>query len=270
MSAAHRKDSSKNVSNDTSTEDFKVLLSVITSIDIGELALLAKKLRPPQFLWRRLFEEVAAALAFVSPANIEAATGRGITWALVDYPYLIKAPAMNIRGYHPRDRSEASRTGCFYSTLETPVRDLARITRPGGARAPGAVRRQRAGAGLRLCDAIGGARIARSASREFLNGRRQRRCHDAKGTGFYLRDLAAAPPLLKIALRSPEINGCVIIISLSRVGCVRPLSLFYSDASADEVEERSLAPRSRSHAQLRQNVTMSHPFLCVQPAFIDL
>ncbi|GBP35712.1 hypothetical protein EVAR_82646_1 [Eumeta japonica] len=54
------------------------------------------------------------------------------------------------------------------------------------------------------------------------------------------------------------------------LGCVRPLSLFYSDASADGVEERSLVPRSRSHAQLRQNATMSHAFPCVPPAFIDL
>ncbi|GBP19171.1 hypothetical protein EVAR_11493_1 [Eumeta japonica] len=52
-------------------------------------------------------------------------------------------------------------------------------------------------------------------------------------------------------------------------GCVRPLSLFYSDASANGVEERSFVPRSRSHARLR-NATMSHAFLCVQPAFIDL
>ncbi|GBP37986.1 hypothetical protein EVAR_84974_1 [Eumeta japonica] len=52
-------------------------------------------------------------------------------------------------------------------------------------------------------------------------------------------------------------------------GRVRLLSLFYSDASADEVEERSLVPRSRSHARLRRNVTMSHAFSCVQPAFID-
>ncbi|GBP20181.1 hypothetical protein EVAR_82054_1 [Eumeta japonica] len=56
----------------------------------------------------------------------------------------------------------------------------------------------------------------------------------------------------------------------SRVGCVRPLSLFYSDASADGVEERSLVPRSRSRARLRRNATMSHAFSCVQPAFIDL
>ncbi|GBP36457.1 hypothetical protein EVAR_88037_1 [Eumeta japonica] len=56
----------------------------------------------------------------------------------------------------------------------------------------------------------------------------------------------------------------------SRVGRVRPLSLFYSDASADGVEEGSLVPRSRSHARLRRNVTMSHAFSCVQPAFIDL
>ncbi|GBP17258.1 hypothetical protein EVAR_17751_1 [Eumeta japonica] len=52
-------------------------------------------------------------------------------------------------------------------------------------------------------------------------------------------------------------------------GYVRPLSLLYSDASADGVEERSLVPRSRSHARLRRNMTMSHTFLCVQPEFID-
>ncbi|GBP30997.1 hypothetical protein EVAR_81896_1 [Eumeta japonica] len=52
-------------------------------------------------------------------------------------------------------------------------------------------------------------------------------------------------------------------------GCVRPLSLFYSAASADGVEERSLVPRSRSHARLRRNTTMSQAFSSVQPAFID-
>ncbi|GBP62397.1 hypothetical protein EVAR_3099_1 [Eumeta japonica] len=31
-------------------------------------------------------------------------------------------------------------------------------------------------------------------------------------------------------------------------GCVRPLSLFYSDASADRVEEKSLVPRSLAHS----------------------
>ncbi|GBP58120.1 Ethanolamine-phosphate cytidylyltransferase [Eumeta japonica] len=36
------------------------------------------------------------------------------------------------------------------------------------------------------------------------------------------------------------------------------------------VEERSLDLRSRSHARLRRNATMSHAFSCVQPAFIDL
>ncbi|GBP08496.1 hypothetical protein EVAR_77180_1 [Eumeta japonica] len=45
--------------------------------------------------------------------------------------------------------------------------------------------------------------------------------------------------------------------------CVRPLSLFYLDASADGVEERSLVPRSRSHARLRRNATMSHAFSIV-------
>ncbi|GBP47931.1 hypothetical protein EVAR_31471_1 [Eumeta japonica] len=53
-------------------------------------------------------------------------------------------------------------------------------------------------------------------------------------------------------------------------GCVRPLSLFYSDASADGVEKRSLVSRSRSHARLRRNAIMSHAFSCMQPAFIDL
>ncbi|GBP75283.1 hypothetical protein EVAR_47320_1 [Eumeta japonica] len=44
------------------------------------------------------------------------------------------------------------------------------------------------------------------------------------------------------------------------LGRVRPLSLFYSDASADGVEEKPLVPRSRSHARLRRNATMSHAF----------
>ncbi|GBP18134.1 hypothetical protein EVAR_12915_1 [Eumeta japonica] len=43
--ASPRKDPPKNVSNYTSTEDIKVLLSVTTSTDIGELALLAKKFK---------------------------------------------------------------------------------------------------------------------------------------------------------------------------------------------------------------------------------
>ncbi|GBP39069.1 hypothetical protein EVAR_27427_1 [Eumeta japonica] len=51
---------------------------------------------------------------------------------------------------------------------------------------------------------------------------------------------------------------------------VQPLSLFYSDISANGVEERSLVPRSRSHARLRRNATMSRAFSCEQPAFIDL
>ncbi|GBP12105.1 hypothetical protein EVAR_5928_1 [Eumeta japonica] len=46
-------------------------------------------------------------------------------------------------------------------------------------------------------------------------------------------------------------------------GCVRPLSLFYSDASTAGVMERSLVPRSRSHARLRRNATTSHAFSSV-------
>ncbi|GBP16784.1 hypothetical protein EVAR_13394_1 [Eumeta japonica] len=45
MTAGLRKNPSKNVSNGASIEDIKVLLSVVTSIDIGELALLAKKFK---------------------------------------------------------------------------------------------------------------------------------------------------------------------------------------------------------------------------------
>ncbi|GBP65350.1 hypothetical protein EVAR_52124_1 [Eumeta japonica] len=52
---------------------------------------------------------------------------------------------------------------------------------------------------------------------------------------------------------------CLSNLLLKKNGCcVRPLSLFYSDASADGVEERSLVLRSRSHARLRRNATMSH------------
>ncbi|GBP47635.1 RNA-directed DNA polymerase from mobile element jockey [Eumeta japonica] len=53
-------------------------------------------------------------------------------------------------------------------------------------------------------------------------------------------------------------------------GCVRPLSFFYSNASANGVKERSLVTRSRSHARLKQNATMNDAFSCVQPAFIEL
>ncbi|GBP50184.1 hypothetical protein EVAR_97184_1 [Eumeta japonica] len=45
------------------------------------------------------------------------------------------------------------------------------------------------------------------------------------------------------------------------------------DASQAEHLDRSylsIVPRSRSHARLKQNVTMSHAFSCVQRAFIDL
>ncbi|GBP80902.1 Endoplasmic reticulum aminopeptidase 2, partial [Eumeta japonica] len=47
-------------------------------------------------------------------------------------------------------------------------------------------------------------------------------------------------------------------------------SLFYSDASADGVAERSLVPCSRSRARLRRNATIGHAISCVQLAFIDL
>ncbi|GBP12798.1 hypothetical protein EVAR_6122_1 [Eumeta japonica] len=56
-------------------------------------------------------------------------------------------------------------------------------------------------------------------------------------------------------------------------GCARPLGSKEIDASQAERLGRSclsIVPRSRSHARLRQNATMSHAFSCVQPAFIHL
>ncbi|GBP30037.1 hypothetical protein EVAR_22939_1 [Eumeta japonica] len=66
------------------------------------------------------------------------------------------------------------------------------------------------------------------------------------------------------------VTGYAQVLQYPATSCVRPLSLFYSNASADGVEKRLLVPRSHSHARLRRNATMSHAFLCVQPAFIDL
>ncbi|GBP76628.1 hypothetical protein EVAR_54589_1 [Eumeta japonica] len=54
MTAGLYKDPSKNVSKDTSTEDVTVLLSVITSINIGELTLLAKNSRLSRIPWKKL------------------------------------------------------------------------------------------------------------------------------------------------------------------------------------------------------------------------
>ncbi|GBP85182.1 Dynein heavy chain 3, axonemal [Eumeta japonica] len=51
---------------------------------------------------------------------------------------------------------------------------------------------------------------------------------------------------------------------------MRPLSLFYSDAWVDGVEERSLVPRSRTHARLKRNATMSHAFSCEFSARIHM
>ncbi|GBP82704.1 hypothetical protein EVAR_64592_1 [Eumeta japonica] len=45
MTAGSRKNPPNNVPNVTSTEDIKILLSVINSIDIDELALLTKKFK---------------------------------------------------------------------------------------------------------------------------------------------------------------------------------------------------------------------------------
>ncbi|GBP46277.1 hypothetical protein EVAR_30407_1 [Eumeta japonica] len=102
-----------------------------------------------------------------------------------------------------------------------------------------------------------------------------------------LRD-AVPPPSPKKKRRPDDVNHSVMrkeiyeLVSMLRSGgrfrgrrhvvrgCVRPLSLFYSDASVDGVEERSLDQRSRSRARLRRNAKMSHAFSRVQPTFIDL
>ncbi|GBP92258.1 hypothetical protein EVAR_68219_1 [Eumeta japonica] len=52
-------------------------------------------------------------------------------------------------------------------------------------------------------------------------------------------------------------------------GCVGPLSLFYSNASVDAVEEILLVPRSRSHARLRRNATMSHAFSATLKRYLE-
>ncbi|GBP80126.1 hypothetical protein EVAR_55995_1 [Eumeta japonica] len=59
---------------------------------------------------------------------------------------------------------------------------------------------------------------------------------------------------------APQVCNIMSAYRWPSEGCVRPLSLFYSDTSADGVEERSLVPRSRSHARLRRNATMNHAF----------
>ncbi|GBP74614.1 hypothetical protein EVAR_98481_1 [Eumeta japonica] len=50
----------------------------------------------------------------------------------------------------------------------------------------------------------------------------------------------------------------------------RAASSHVMNASQADRASLSLIPRSRLHARLRRNVTMSHAFSCVQPAFIDL
>ncbi|GBP66204.1 hypothetical protein EVAR_97155_1 [Eumeta japonica] len=65
--------------------------------------------------------------------------------------------------------------------------------------------------------------------------------------------------------RRPTVDKTIHVL----VVCGRCLSSTRTPAVG--VEERSLAPRSRSRARLRRNATMSHAFSCVQPAaFIDL
>ncbi|GBP57419.1 hypothetical protein EVAR_41312_1 [Eumeta japonica] len=86
-------------------------------------------------------------------------------------------------------------------------------------------------------------------------------------------DVTTATTTAVLSSRRPRWGGVspsIWNMKIARGCCVRPLSLFYSDASADGVDERSLIPRFRSHPRLRRNATMSHAFSCVQPVFIDL
>ncbi|GBP80077.1 hypothetical protein EVAR_22000_1 [Eumeta japonica] len=52
--------------------------------------------------------------------------------------------------------------------------------------------------------------------------------------------------------------------------CAAAVSLLLGRIGRWSGRERSLVPRSRSHARLRRNATMSYAFSYVQSAFIDL
>ncbi|GBP55340.1 hypothetical protein EVAR_43096_1 [Eumeta japonica] len=72
----------------------------------------------------------------------------------------------------------------------------------------------------------------------------------------------SAPRPFHLLSRVPILRHCDAFVTnftaaefLALYCCVRPLSLFYSNASADGAEERSLVPRSRSHAWLKRNAT---------------
>ncbi|GBP66611.1 hypothetical protein EVAR_50436_1 [Eumeta japonica] len=57
--------------------------------------------------------------------------------------------------------------------------------------------------------------------------------------------------------------------------CVNPAQPMAKEIDASQAEHLgrsclSIVPRSRSHARLRRNATVSHGFSCVQPAFVDL
>ncbi|GBP07949.1 hypothetical protein EVAR_78093_1 [Eumeta japonica] len=75
---------------------------------------------------------------------------------------------------------------------------------------------------------------------------------------------------LNISDRTPAGRAARIRIRFIRFLLCAAAVSFYSDAYADELEETSLVPRSRSHARFRRNATMRVPFSCVQPAFINL
>ncbi|GBP47174.1 hypothetical protein EVAR_38286_1 [Eumeta japonica] len=81
MTADPRKDPLKNVSNDMSTKDIKVLLSVISSIDINKLTLLAKKFkRELGHRFSRVFRPPRALDAFLGPPpppSVLGSRGRG-------------------------------------------------------------------------------------------------------------------------------------------------------------------------------------------------
>ncbi|GBP75637.1 hypothetical protein EVAR_28849_1 [Eumeta japonica] len=91
-----------------------------------------------------------------------------------------------------------------------------------------------------------------------INGRHLRK---RVNSSHYGPALVCSPPR-----RGPRTAARIV----EELCCVRPLPPFYSDASADGVEERALVPHSRSHARLRRNATMSHAFSCVQLTFSDL
>ncbi|GBP88441.1 hypothetical protein EVAR_99535_1 [Eumeta japonica] len=109
------------------------------------------------------------------------------------------------------------------------------------------------------CRHLGGNRISNGWSRVDIQGGRGRGPPELSLTNcnsginpmygrYFMSVLCESVGLGCLAGGGGCVYLCASYLYSSRVGRVRALSLFYSDASADGVEERSLVLRSRSHA----------------------